>query len=125
MSQLSDLKDAILEDGIIDADEVKQLEAVLYDDGEIDQEEADMLFELSDAVSGKENDPSWNALFIKAISDFLLNDANSPGEIDKEETTWLVDKIGGDGQVDDLEKALLANLKKECKNFPIILNGLL
>jgi len=81
MSDLASLKAAILEDGVIDEGEVKQLEAVLYDDGVIDQEEAEMLFDLNDAVSGKDNHSSWDDLFIRAISDYLLNDEASPGEI--------------------------------------------
>ena len=122
---LSELKDAILEDGVIDADEVKTLEAVLYEDGEIDKDEADVLFELNDAVSGKENDESWAGLFIKGICDYLLEDESSPGEIDDDEAAWLVDKIGGDGQVDDLEKALLKALKEKSTNFPDVLNNLI
>ena len=118
MSKLSDLKASILEDGVIDADEVKEISALIYDDGTIDQEEADFLFELNDAVSGKDNDASWNALFVQGISDYLLKDEESPGEIDAEEATWLIEKIGADGNVDGVEKELLNKLKKEAKSFP-------
>jgi hypothetical protein len=122
---LQDLKKSILEDNIIDADEVKQLEKVLYDDGIIDQEEADLLFELNDAVSGNDNHSSWEPFFIKAICDFLLEDEASPGEIDEDETKWLVGKIEGDGQVDETEKQLLIALKSKAKSFPEQLNNLL
>lgn len=122
---LKKLKQAILEDGIIDADEVNQLRTILYDDGVIDQEEADMLFELNDEVSGKNNDPSWETLFISAICDFLLEDEVSPGEIDDDETKWLLDKIQGDGKVDDIELKLLTTLKSKAKFFPIELEKLL
>ena len=122
---LQKLKLAILEDGIIDADEVNQLQAILYDDGVIDQEEADLLFDLNDEVSGNKNHSSWETFFIKAICDFLLEDEVSPGEIDKEESKWLLDKIQGDGQVDDLEVKLLESLKSKAKHFPEELNNLL
>lgn len=122
---LQDLKTSILEDSIIDEVEVKKIEEVLYDDGVIDQEEADFLFELNDAVSGNDNHSSWESFFIKAICDFLLEDEVSPGEIDDDECKWLVGKIEGDGQVDSIEKNLLISLKSKAKNFPIELNNLL
>ncbi|NDV65000.1 TerB family tellurite resistance protein [Bacteroides sp. 224] len=122
MKTLEELKQSILEDGVIDAQEAKQLKEVLYADGVIDKEEAEFIFELNDAVSGKENDPAWEELFVSVISDFLLNDETSPGEIDEEEARWLLQKIQGDGQLDKIEKALLDNLKKKAKKYPSILD---
>ena len=122
MSALSELKNSILADGVIDAEEVKQLREVLYADGKIDKEEAEFLFELNDAVSGKENHPSWDMLFIEAITSFLLEDETSPGEIDDDEAKWLLDKIQGDGQIDGVERVLLENLKAKSKNFPKMLD---
>lgn len=122
---LKELKADLLADGIIDAAEVAKLREILYADGVIDKEDAEFLFEINDAVTGKENDPSWEAFFIQAISDFLLRDEVSPGEIDADEAAWLVEKIGADGQVDGTEKALLENLQKEAKSFPDSLAALL
>lgn len=125
MKTLAELKNEILADGIIDANEVKELETVLFADGKIDEEEATLLFELNDAVSGKDNDSSWSDLFVKAISSYVLDDENSNGEIDEQEAKWLYDKIKGDGQIDDTERELLNNLKAKSNNFPEILEGLL
>jgi uncharacterized membrane protein YebE (DUF533 family) len=125
MKTLSELKNEILADGIIDANEVKELETVLFADGKIDEEEATLLFELNDAVSGKDNDSSWSDLFVKAISSYVLDDENSNGEIDEQEAKWLYDNIKGDGQIDDTERELLNNLKAKSNNFPEILEGLL
>lgn len=122
---LQELKADLLADGVIDAAEVAKLKEILYADGSIDKEEANLLFEINDAVTGKENDPSWESFFIQAISEFLLEDEVSPGEIDSDEAEWLVEKIGADGQVDGLEKALLMNLQKEAKSFPESLAALL
>lgn len=115
---LQEFKAKLLADGVIDAEEVAKLKEVLYADGIIDKEEADFLFELNDAVTGKANDASWDAFFVQAIADFLLKDEVSPGEIDKNEAAWLVEKIGADGQVDGTEKTLLEKLKAEAKSFP-------
>lgn len=115
---LQEFKAELLADGVIDAEEVAKLKEVLYADGIIDKEEADFLFELNDAVTGKANDASWDAFFVQAIADFLLKDEVSPGEIDKDEAAWLVEKIGADGQVDGTERTLLEKLKAEAKSFP-------
>ena len=125
MKSLQELKTELLADGIIDAAEVLELEAVLFADGKIDSEEAEFLFEINNAVSGKANHSSWESLFIKAISSYLLEDDNSPGEIDTEEAEWLYNKIKGDGQTDDIEKNLLNNLKQKAKSLPANLESLL
>lgn len=125
MKSLEQLKSEILADGVIDAAEVNELESVLFADGKIDTDEAEFLFDLNNAVSGKPNHTSWETLFIKAISSFLLEDENSAGEIDSDEAEWLHKKIKGDGQIDSIEKNLLLNLKSKSKNFPSNLASLL
>lgn len=122
MRHFKELKQAILMDGRIDAQEVELLQELLYEDGVIDKEEAEFLFELNDEVIKEDNDLSWDAFFINAITNFILDDKKSPGEIDEEEAKWLLQHIQKDGKIDDREKTLLANLKKHSKNFPDILN---
>ena len=109
MKSLEELKKDLLADGIIDADEVKELED----------------FELNNAVSGNENAPEWKDFFIKAITSFVLDDDQSNGEVDDDEAKYLYDQIKGDGQIDDIEKALLENIKAKSKNFPALLAELL
>ena len=118
MANLKELKKSILADGVIDEQEVNQLREVLYADGVIDKEEANFLFELNDAVSGKKNHSSWKKLFIEAISSYLLDDEKSPGEVDDDEAKWLIGKIQGDGKLDEIEEALLKNLKAKAKKIP-------
>lgn len=125
MANLEELKKELLADGIIDAAEVQTIKEVIYEDGKIDKEEADFLFEINDAVSGKENAPEWKTLFVDAITSYFLEDETSPGEIDDDEAKELYEQIKGDGQVDDTERALLENLKAKSKNFPEILASLL
>ena len=125
MKTLQELKAEFLADGIMDANEVIELEKVLFADGKIDLEEANILFDINNVVSGKNNDMAWNTLFIKAISSYLLDDKDTPGFIDESETEWLYNKIKGDGQIDTLERELLLNLKSKANNFPIKLEELL
>ncbi len=125
MKTLQDLKEEFLADGIIDANEVAELERVLFADGKIDLEEANILFDINNVVSGKNNAVSWNNLFIRAISSYLLDDENTPGLIDEDEAEWLYNKIKGDGKIDALERELLIKLKSNAKNFPSKLEELL
>ena len=125
MANLEERKKELLADGIIDAAEVQTIKEVIYEDGKIDKDEADFLFEINDAVSGKENAPEWKTLFVDAITSYLLEDETSPGEIDDDEAKELYEQIKGDGQVDELERALLENLKAKSNNFPEILASLL
>ena len=121
MTALQKLKSEVLADGKIDADEITQIRTEIYADGVIDAEEVEFLFELNDAVSGNDNDPGWKELFVEAISAYILED----GMIDAEETALLLEKIQGDGAVDEVEKALLSNLKSGTTDFPAELEALL
>jgi len=125
MKTLDELKKELLADGIINAAEVKKLEEVLYEDGVIDKDEADFLFELNNAVSGKANAPEWKDFFVKAITSFVLDDEQSNGEVDADEAKYLYDQIKGDGLIDDIERALLENIKAKSMNFPVLLAELL
>jgi len=118
---LASLKDAILADGVIDANEVKMIKTVIYGSGSgegagVSRSEADFLFELNDAVSGKENAPGWKRLFVEAVTNCVLEDETSPGVVDDAEAKYLMSKIQADGQVDDVEKALIANIRKQAKS---------
>lgn len=125
MKTLEELKKELLADGIIDAEEVKTLESVIFEDGVVDKEEADFIFELNNAVSGKENAPEWKDFFVRAITSFVLDDDQSNGEVDDDEAKYLYDQIKSDGQIDDVEKALLESIKAKSKNFPALLAELL
>lgn len=125
MKSLKEYKIELLADGVIDASEAKKLEKLLFADGKIDSEEAEFIFEINDAVSGKNNDIAWDELFVKAIISYMLDDTDSPGEIDETEADWLYNRIKGDGQIDKLERKLLLQLKTQSKNFPSKLEELL
>lgn len=111
------LVDDIIKDGVVDANEVKQLKEVFLADGVIDREEADALFKINDACSGNDNSPDWGVFFIEAISSHVLKDEDTPGVIDNDEGDWLVKSIGADGQVDGLEKNLLTSIKTSAKEI--------
>lgn len=115
MTELQKLVKDIIADGRVDKDEVKQLEKAIYADGKVDKEEMDAMFEINDAVSGNDNCPEYYDLFTQVIADGVLNDDITPGVIDEEEGQYLVDKIQGDGTIDEAEKALLLYLEIEAE----------
>ena len=125
MANLDELKKDLLSDGIIDVEEVETIKHKIYEDGKIDREEANFLFELNDEVTGKNNAPEWKELFIDAITAYVLEDEMSPDVIDEDEADYLYEQINGDGQIDDTERALLENIKAKAKNFPEKLASLL
>lgn len=125
MANLDELKKDLLSDGIIDVEEVETIKHKIYEDGKIDREEANFLFELNGAVTGKDNAPEWKELFIDAITAYVLEDEMSPYVIDEDEADYLYEQINGDGQIDDTERALLENIKAKAKNFPEKLASLL
>jgi hypothetical protein len=121
MNKLDKLLKDVTEDGTVDADEVRRMRKELFADGLIETEEVEFLFAVNDVVSGNDNDPGWKILFVEAISSHILAD----GTIDQEEVSLLTCKIQGDGEVDEVERALLLNLKSQVKEFPSELEALL
>jgi len=114
---LVEFQQAILADGVVDADEAQVIKTRIYADGKIDKEEADFLFAVNDGVSGKANAPQWQDIFVKGVTDFVLADDTTPGVVDEDEAKYIIDQIGADGQVDDVEKALLANIKAKATSM--------
>lgn len=124
------LKRSILEDGVIDDAEVQLIRRTIYGQGgsggqQIDRKEADFLFDLNDATSGKPNTPGWKTLFVEAVASHLLEDEQSPGRVDDQEADWLIGRIQGDQQVDENEKSLLARLREKATSLPDRLQQLL
>jgi hypothetical protein len=115
MSDLNELKTSIIADGTVDAGEVDQLRTALLADGTIDRDEANALFEINDAVSGNENDPSWPQFFAEAVSSHVLEDKDSPGVVSEEEAKYVKGRIEKNGSVDAAERALLQTLKDKAQ----------
>lgn len=120
MANLAQLKKDILEDGIIDEDEVKTLQTVIYEDEVVDREEIDLLIDLRN--NAKEACQGFVDLFFKAMQDYILAD----GVIDEDEVKLLDAAIFADDIVDEDEKQLLKDLKKKadsaCPEFDDLYN---
>lgn len=122
MEDLTLLRKRILSDGHITKDEVDILRDAMFEGG-MSLEKGDFLFSLKDNINSKNVDPSFGDLFVDAISGLLLEDEDSPGEIDESEAKWLRAKIQAhDGAPDIYDRALLKSLKIRSINYPGILN---
>ena len=139
MLALKAVKDSVLEGGgvlfgptrrrrgVIDAADVAALEKVIYGTGgengfAIGRAEAETLFDLNDATVEKENDPTWQDLFARAIGNYLMfprsghenarhGEAERRQAIDADEAAWLIDRIERDDVLHDNERALLEYIK--------------
>ncbi len=182
-----------LQQGRMGADEVELLRRILHacaGDGNIavTRAEAELLFDINDAIRGQDNDPSWNDLFARGIGAAIMTvstyeapsadvaarqeawlsepeslgafvgrmfggrqgaaldgvfgedsttrawrDRNTAAEealsaaevVGEDESSWLRDRIGRDGQFDAAERALIAFLRAEAPQIDEALDPLL
>ena len=122
MNNLKELRKTIFADGQIKKEDVELLREEIFDEEGINKEKADFLFEVKDAVDKKKMIVEMESFFVEVITRFLLEDEESPGEIDENEAKWLRAKIQYKGYADSIDKKLLANLRKKSINFPEMLN---
>ena len=81
---------------IQDAD-VAKLRAAFYDDGVIDEKEAEMLFALNNRCPVQ--DPSWAVFFNEAIVDYVVTQAEPEGYVTSENASWLIDQSSQNGKI--------------------------
>ncbi len=121
MEDLTALRKSLVRDGKLSDNDVECLrQKLLHDDGGITMEKGNLLFELKDTVSKKNLSARFSDLFVDAICALLLEDEDSPGEIDNKEAKWVRARIQAKGYMDRYDKRLLKALRTI--NFPEILN---
>ena len=121
MITINELKRKVLEDQTIDRNEVQQIRDLMLEGEGMVLEKGNFLFYLKDHAKRGKIDPSFKKVFVDAITALLLEDGDTPGEIDDSEAKWLRAKIQYNGSFDSYDKALIENLKKKSINFPKIL----
>ncbi|MBO4645109.1 MAG: YqhA family protein [Bacteroidales bacterium] len=122
MSDLLELRKTFFKDGNFGDVEVKRLQEFLYDEEGMTREKGDFLFELKDVISPEKQSVSFKRLFVKAICELLLEDEDSPGEIDDAEAKWLRGRMQKKGFLDKTDRKLLSSLRQKAINFPPMLN---
>ena len=122
MDNLKELRKAIFADGQIKKEDIKLLREEILNEEGMNKEKGNFLFEIKDAIDKKKMTAEMEDFFVEAISDYLLDDEDSPGEIDESEAKWLRAKIQYKGFADSVDKKLMSNLRKKSINYPEMLN---
>jgi len=113
-TQLNSLLTQIKSQGSLDESDILALRKVIWDDGAISLTEADALFEINH-LANKPKD--WPALFIEAITNFLVSQTMPQGYINQANAAWLMTRIDHDGIVEThTELELLMNVLKRANN---------
>ncbi len=105
------LKDVLLADGTIDAEETELLKTELWADGIVDDEEVDFLIDLRN--NAKECSGEFTSFFFDALASNILED----GVVDAVEASKLREILYADGIIDADEKAFLGVLKSKAKSI--------
>lgn len=91
--------------------------AVIFPDMNVSADEAEMLFALNDAASTTA--PEWRALFVEALTDFLVRQQEPAGYVDEAAAKWLVARIARDGHLKgETELELLIRVLEDATAAP-------
>jgi hypothetical protein len=61
---------------------------------------------------------------VEAVSKYVLDDETSPNEVDDTEAEWLISEIMKDGSMDEVESAILNNIKAKATKISEKLNSI-
>jgi hypothetical protein len=107
MAELQKLKAKVLAEGILGDHEVEIICRELYADGRIDQAVVEFLSALREEAQSV--CPTFEELYFEVVKHHVLAD----GSIDAEMAAWLRRLLFADGKIDEREKQLLWDLKRE------------
>ena len=91
----SDFAAALKAGAPISAEDVLAVRRWIWPDGTVSEAEAEALFELN--RSAKAGAPEWDAFFIEAITDYLVNQIPPRGYVEDAHAAWLIGQVGRDG----------------------------
>ena len=99
--------------GVLDKADVDDIRKLVYGTGggggyTVTRGEAEMLFNLNNAVIEKENDPSWRDLFVKSVGSYLMFPRQAPS-VDEyiRCQTWLAERKGTREFIKEIGKSLI------------------
>jgi hypothetical protein len=112
--------DEILSRGSIKEADILRFRRVLYEDGVISPDEAELLFRLNDGCALK--DASWADLFIEGITDYIVFQERPQGYVTASNAHWLIDGVSKNGKIDSkTELELIVNVLDKARWAPISL----
>jgi hypothetical protein len=92
------LFDEICRRGSVREGDVRELRALYFGETPLLGSDADAIFEIHAACAVK--DPAWQAFFIEAITDYVVDSAEPRGYINTANADWLIERIARDGQIE-------------------------
>ena len=95
----------------VTAADVKILSDKVKENWKIDLNEAEILFKVNKSIG--DACPEWTEFFVNSISQLIVMDMNTPGEIDDSEGDWLADMF----QAHDAGNATQDSLVNELRNL--------
>lgn len=110
----------ILSRRVISEADVARLRRILYEDGVVSSDEAEILFSLEEACSPKA--ACWQEFFIEALTDYIVFQERPQGYLTADNAHWLIDRISKDGRIKNrLELDLLVNILDKARWAPVSL----
>jgi hypothetical protein len=108
---------AICERGVITAGEVLAMRRAFYAEGIITSDEADAIFAINNSC--REQAADWSDLFVEALTDFIVQQAEPQGYVTVENAEWLIARIAVDGIVQSrTELELLVHVMETARWSP-------
>lgn len=112
--------DEILSRGSIKDSDILRFRRVLYEDGVISPDEADLLFKINDECALK--DAAWADLFIEGITDYIVFQERPQGYVTASNAHWLIDRLAKDGKIESrIELELVINVLDKARWAPVSL----
>ena len=94
--------------------DVLELRQLIFRDGVVAADEADVLFRLDEACT--ERCAEWAEFFVEAITDYIVHREKPAGYVTARNADWLMTAISHDGKVDTLtELELLVSVLEKAK----------
>ncbi len=101
----------------VTAEDATAMRRAVYQDGKIDASELETLFVLDETAERR--DPEWSALFVEAVTDFIVNQEEPQGYVSEANARWLIDRIAKDGVVTTAsELELLVTVLEKATSSP-------
>ena len=114
--------DEIIKRGSIKDVDVSALRAAFYEDGIIGLDEAQMLFSVNRASPVQ--DPAWTPFFVEAVTDFIVNQCQPEGYVTAENAVWLIGRASRNGRIETrAELDLIVNVLEKARWSPASLIG--
>ena len=112
-----DLASQAAADGTISPEEILILRRAGWQDGKIDADEAEAIFEVHDRI--EDHSPEWIDFFVEALAEYIVNGSLPLGYVDEANADWLMEHIDRDGSVDTMgELELLVKLFERARTVP-------